>query len=266
MLLSIGQMSKLNNISIHTLRYYDKIDLLTPSFVDAKTNYRYYNQEDCEKLFRIKIFRSIGISLEEIKSLLSGDICKVKSSYKNMKEDLQKQIQELNKISNYLDDELKHIENYFKNDFHTEPIIKKLLKRQGYIIPVDDSSSFLDRVRAINNFEKSTNSNADVFFRPSRLISFDLDGQRVLQCYLAISRDCILLKDKQYKELDTGNYIIIDNIGNHDIKDSYKKLIQYMKDNNLTYNNHAIELIIHNDIFNDINIKHTQIQVPIQLQ
>lgn len=33
--LSIGQMAKLNNISVQTLRYYEKMGLLSPKWVDA---------------------------------------------------------------------------------------------------------------------------------------------------------------------------------------------------------------------------------------
>src|SRR4051794_31201230 len=39
---SIGEVSKLANISVQTLRYYDQIDLFKPSYVDPQTNYRYY--------------------------------------------------------------------------------------------------------------------------------------------------------------------------------------------------------------------------------
>ncbi|WP_423244459.1 MerR family DNA-binding transcriptional regulator [Clostridium beijerinckii] len=34
---SIGEMSKLNNISIQTLRYYDKIGLLKPKVISEKS-------------------------------------------------------------------------------------------------------------------------------------------------------------------------------------------------------------------------------------
>ncbi len=67
MRLSIGEMSKLHGITIQTLRYYDKIDLLKPSEVDPRTNYRYYYLEACDRLARINIFKSLGLPLEDIK-------------------------------------------------------------------------------------------------------------------------------------------------------------------------------------------------------
>ena len=39
--LSIGQMSKLNNISIQALRLYDELRILTPIENNEQTGYRY---------------------------------------------------------------------------------------------------------------------------------------------------------------------------------------------------------------------------------
>jgi DNA-binding transcriptional MerR regulator len=41
--LSIGEMAKINHVSVQTLRYYDRIDLLKPIYVNEETNYRYYD-------------------------------------------------------------------------------------------------------------------------------------------------------------------------------------------------------------------------------
>ncbi|MBO1301252.1 MerR family DNA-binding transcriptional regulator, partial [Enterococcus sp. DIV1271a] len=38
--LSIGKMSKLSNISIRTLRYYDQINLFKPEYINKENNYR----------------------------------------------------------------------------------------------------------------------------------------------------------------------------------------------------------------------------------
>lgn len=41
-LLSIGEFSSLSGINIKKLRYYDKIGILKPTYIDEETNYRYY--------------------------------------------------------------------------------------------------------------------------------------------------------------------------------------------------------------------------------
>jgi len=40
---TIGTFSKLTDISVKTLRYYHEIDLISPSYIDPETNYRYYS-------------------------------------------------------------------------------------------------------------------------------------------------------------------------------------------------------------------------------
>jgi DNA-binding transcriptional MerR regulator len=66
-LLSIGEMAALNHTSVQTLRYYDKIDLLKPLYVDEDTNYRYYDIKQSAILDMIQYMKSLGMSLEQIK-------------------------------------------------------------------------------------------------------------------------------------------------------------------------------------------------------
>jgi DNA-binding transcriptional MerR regulator len=51
---TIGEISKLFQVKIATLRYYDEIGLLRPEFTDEKTNYRYYSTQQFERLNSIK--------------------------------------------------------------------------------------------------------------------------------------------------------------------------------------------------------------------
>jgi MerR family transcriptional regulator, activator of bmr gene len=66
-LYTIGEVSKLVNISIKALRYYDKINLFKPAYVDPDTNYRYYKDSQLYHLDLIKSLKYIGTPLDEIK-------------------------------------------------------------------------------------------------------------------------------------------------------------------------------------------------------
>lgn len=72
-----GQVGKQRNISVRTLRYYDQIDLLKPSFKDENGR-RYYSEEDLFKLEKILILKSLSLPLEQIREVLS------KLSYKQI--------------------------------------------------------------------------------------------------------------------------------------------------------------------------------------
>lgn len=66
---SIGEISKKRNISNRTLRYYDQIKLLTPSFKDEYGK-RFYSEEDLLKLEKILILKSLSMPLEDIQNFL----------------------------------------------------------------------------------------------------------------------------------------------------------------------------------------------------
>ena len=68
----IGEFSYLCSMSIKTLRYYDKIGVLTPERVDELTGYRYYDIDQLEQAQKIKSLQEASFTLEEIKSILEG--------------------------------------------------------------------------------------------------------------------------------------------------------------------------------------------------
>jgi len=74
---TIGEVAKLSNLSVQTLRYYDQIDLFKPAYIDTLTNYRYYQDNQIFYLDIIKSLKYIGIALEDIKKALgltSGEL------------------------------------------------------------------------------------------------------------------------------------------------------------------------------------------------
>lgn len=68
----IGQLAKEAGISIRTLRYYDELGILKPSFV-SDTGYRYYNQDDIMKLHHIAMLKQLGFTLPQIRSVLEEE-------------------------------------------------------------------------------------------------------------------------------------------------------------------------------------------------
>ena len=62
----IGDVSKICNISVKTLRYYDEIGLLKPNKIDIQSNYRYYTNDQLTLVIVIKHFKEAGFSLKEI--------------------------------------------------------------------------------------------------------------------------------------------------------------------------------------------------------
>lgn len=67
---SIGAISKETNVTTRTLRYYEEIGLLKPSYV-AESGYRYYSKDDVITLQQITTFKKLGFKLSEIKEVLN---------------------------------------------------------------------------------------------------------------------------------------------------------------------------------------------------
>lgn len=70
--LSIGQLAKLANVSIDTIRFYEKAGLLVPH-VRRPSGFREYSKLDLKRLRFIRCGRLLGFSLEEIGELLALD-------------------------------------------------------------------------------------------------------------------------------------------------------------------------------------------------
>ena len=68
MLYKIWEFSKLTNVPIKTLRYYDEINLFKPQEIDLFSGYRYYSKEQIEDL--IKKIRIICLLKSSLKSNL----------------------------------------------------------------------------------------------------------------------------------------------------------------------------------------------------
>lgn len=70
--MSIGKVSKLKNVSIKSLRYYDQIGILKPAFVNTETNYRYYTKEQLYLLDAITVCIKLGIPLKDLNNYVES--------------------------------------------------------------------------------------------------------------------------------------------------------------------------------------------------
>ena len=67
--LTIGEFSRFGNVTIKTLRHYERLKLLVPNEVDELTRYRYYTASQMQQLSTILRLKNMGFSLEEVRSM-----------------------------------------------------------------------------------------------------------------------------------------------------------------------------------------------------
>lgn len=90
-----GQFARLANVSERTIRYYDKIGLLKPSFV-MENGYRQYSDLDLLKLQKILSLKHLGFSIEEIFPMVMDNT--------NLKESFELQI-------DLIEDKISHLQS-----------------------------------------------------------------------------------------------------------------------------------------------------------
>lgn len=66
---TIGQLTEQTAVPASTLRYYERIGLLTPSR-RSRSNYRLYSEDDLSRLSFIKLAQTTGFTLDDIRLLL----------------------------------------------------------------------------------------------------------------------------------------------------------------------------------------------------
>ncbi|MCD8028149.1 MAG: MerR family transcriptional regulator [Erysipelotrichaceae bacterium] len=111
-LYKIGEVEKMYNISTSLLRHYEEEGMLVPQYIDDKTHYRYYGNQQLEVLNTICSLRALDISINDIKTYLEGrDIDKIKQMLQSQKVIVKQRINELKKIEKNIDNRLALIDD-----------------------------------------------------------------------------------------------------------------------------------------------------------
>lgn len=141
-MLRIGEVADLMGISVQTLRYYSKIDLLQPTSIDESTGYRYYSVDQIHFLDRIKYLQNFELSLKEIKEILdSNDISMLLDTMQKRQDELKVEAQKIqNAIENI--EWYKHYFTYIDSGYKNHlSIIRNLPERYMIVTKCDKEKS-----------------------------------------------------------------------------------------------------------------------------
>ncbi len=129
--LSISQIAKYKNIKPDTLRYYDKIGLFKPDYIDPVNDRRYYSPEQCDKLGTIMELRSMQISIKDIMEFMDNrTLDKSETILKTQLGLLGKEIEQKKQLKLLLEEKLDFITKQRKKEFEiNKPMIKSLPQR-----------------------------------------------------------------------------------------------------------------------------------------
>ncbi len=91
---NIKEVEQLTKISSQNIRYYEKQGLICPSR-NEENSYREYSEDDIERLKLIRLFRKLGMPIEDLRRLLNGET-DLKSAMEIQEKRLESQKNELN--------------------------------------------------------------------------------------------------------------------------------------------------------------------------
>ncbi len=135
-LFSIGEVADLLGISVQTLRYYDKIGIVEPAYINMNTGYRYYSYIQISLIDRIRYLQDFGMSLNEIGTAFQDGHVKALVPY--LEKQLSIKSKELQKLRDSIDT-LRWYISFFRYpdqpQYHGLPYKRTLEAR--YILAVD---------------------------------------------------------------------------------------------------------------------------------
>lgn len=247
-LFTIGEVSKLFDINIKTLRYYDEINLFKPIFIDKFNKYRYYSADQFEQLNTIMYLKALGMLLNKIKFHLSTrSIDNITQLLEEQKKITVEKIKELQYIERKIENRLKQI-NYAINYDKLNIVEEIEFDERNIILLKEKIKCNKDLELSIRNLENKSRKKASIF-----------NGK----IGVSISKDN--LKRKRFNEYDSifsftdgeeynkqlrkilpkGTYVTIRFNGNH--KDSpfyYDKLLKYIEKNKYEIADDSIEIAL----------------------
>jgi len=191
--LTIGELSRQTGMTVRTLRYYDKIDLLKPHAY-KEGGHRLYGPVEIVRLQQIQSLKYIGLTLKEIagilnKSHISGDALKhaikaTKTELLARQEEISHTIQQLERMQTFILEEEQVDLKLFCFMIHSalweEENLEDFLKTEDGSYPIHSSKrESLDNTfyQLFLQFKQLAASNASPYSEQARKLAKQIKKQ-----------------------------------------------------------------------------------------
>lgn len=208
---TIGEVSKIYGISVHSLRHYHKINLIVPNYIDKNTGYRYYTFEQFQFLSRLKYLRSIGLSLEHIKEVFnSGDANVLKKILNEIKREKEKEISEIKDIIK----KIGWIQSYYsfsQNNDLLNLVYKRHFEERNILTSSRNSNTSIEEMDI--NLHQKLNSNKFKNLNYNRQFGYILDFESLIKgkfkpkCSTLFINELPNFKSDNIATLPKGDYL-----------------------------------------------------------
>lgn len=262
-LFSIGEVSKIKDITIKTLRYYHKIGILTPKVIDENTGYRYYSIDQFVYIDIIKGFRQLGTSIAELQEILKDcDMDKLLNFLDAKRKEAEENIKNIKIVINNIDTLTTGI-RLSRNLINTNEIKTNFFEERKIIIVPCKEVGDLKELLYYSDLDKEIKQN-NLIPTLERGIIYKLNSSNNIESMYAfngIESNIDLTSNSNIYSLPKGNYLtLIYSSDNMDYCESL--MMNYLKEHNLKAKQ-WLEVELFNNIFETGNYNY-QIQVLIE--
>jgi len=267
---SIGEMSKLHNVPVKTLRYYDEIGLFTPAEVDGLNGYRYYAIEQFEQLNTINYLKFLGFPLKDIQvHLRQRDAVHFLNVLRKQQEITDNTIRKLEIVNKRFTNRINEIESSLIIDALGQPQVKRMLKRR--IIQIRERiHSEPEWELALRRLANIVGGNPSLFIGN---VGLTIAKENLMKNIFSEYDSVFILWEEAIESsewvthLDDGDYACIYFRGSHnDSIPYYEELLHFIGKHGYEIAGGSIErTIINQYVTLDRNLHLTEIQLPVRM-
>lgn len=265
---TIGEASKILDIPVDTLRYYDKIGLLLPRNRDTN-KYRYYDLEQFDLLITIRMLRAMDISIEQITTLLAADsLINIRELISGKQKEIDRQIDYLKHLSN----KLKVLGQQF-DKFKNEEMIELVQTPAYWVLLTDSIMESGDPKLGSKVQQQMRNVNCHQEWLPfCHIISIVSADNLIAGNYHTYLNNGILstfpmegdsgIFRKLEPQYCARKYLVIHRDGYDEMDDHYEKMKTFISKRGLKIAGNSLEI----NLFNQYDKHYIEINVPVEEQ
>lgn len=128
--LSIGEVSKMKGVSPKSLRYYEKLGILIPAYINPATGYRYYSTEQLLIVDLILVCITLDIPLKKFREYIVNEAnIDIQQLVIDGKKIIEFQIQKLQSSKEFLDKISQHVTRTNRIQKQKQPFIEEIPQR-----------------------------------------------------------------------------------------------------------------------------------------
>lgn len=249
-LFSIGEVAKMKDITIKALRYYHKMGILIPRYIDKETGYRYYSIDQFIHIDIIKGGRELRTSIVELQEIFKDcdteKLLQFLQLKRNEAEENIKKMQEIIKTIDSLNMKVETSKDIVNND---EISIQFFEQRYVIVAPCKEAESlqellyYSDLEKIIQDKEEKMSFERGIIYSVNS--EWHVEPRYV---FSGFQGDSNIEDEENIKVLPKGQYVTL-AYSKENEEERRNKIIKYAKEHNLKVKS-FIEVELFNDFFN----------------